>query len=316
MTTRLDVGVFTRPVLFDVARRIGAFAAAGLDVREHPVGSSPDQFRRAFSGEFDAILTNPDNTLAYHFDSTNPLATTLAVEIVAGIDRGLGLTLCAHDDRAIHRRRPRVGVDAATSGFALLAYALLEQLGIARDDIEIVTLGSTPRRAVALAAGDCDITILNAGNELVAHSRGCVFLASSTDVGPYIGTVLARVEPSARAEDETRPQVDEVERDEAVVALRTVLLETTERIVSGDVTDLVVDSASGVLGLTDEEARRHAEILRDDNHGLIRGGTIDSGSMETIISLRERYAPSMVTSMLRAGWTELLASPPDHPPTT
>ena len=59
-------------------------------------------------------------------------------------------------------------------------------------DYELVTLGSTPRRLEALLAGDCDATMLNAGNELVAERAGCSGSPSVADVvAPYLGTVVA-----------------------------------------------------------------------------------------------------------------------------
>lgn len=307
MMTCLELGVFTRPVLLDVARQAGVLAAAGLEVSEHPVVSSPDQFRRSRAGELDVILTNPDNTLAYQFDANNPLGATMPVRVVAAIDRGLGLTLCARDADAQRRERPRLGVDAPTSGFALLAYALLERLGLSRDGVEIVALGSTPRRAAALIADGCDLTILNAGNELVAKQSGCVALGSVTDIGPYIGTVMAVVDPAPGSEGSRRLGAEE--RDAAVTALRGVLLDTMGRIISGELTEAATASAASLLDLSPAQAARHVDIMRDENHGLVATGTVDEPSMETIIGLRERFIPSAASGTLRARWPELLHTP-------
>lgn len=307
MTTRLTLGVFTRPVLLDVARRTGAIASAGLEVHEHPVSSSPDQFRRAQVGELDAMLTNPDNTLAYRFDPANPLGATMPVRILAGIDRGLGLTLYARDHGSATRQRPRLGVDATTSGFALLAYALLPALGLSRESVELVALGSTPRRAAALVAGDCDLTILNAGNEFVAELAGCAAVGSVTDVGPYIGTVLAIVDPASRDASDGADRLGADERADAVAALRAVLLDTMEGIVSGDLAPEATASASAILELSADQAARHVAILRDERHGLIPTGAVDAASMETIIALRERFISTTAAGALREHWPELLS---------
>lgn len=53
-------------------------------------------------------------------------------------------------------------------------YSLATSLGISRDEYELVALGSTPKRLQALLRGECDATMLNAGNELVAEEAGCV----------------------------------------------------------------------------------------------------------------------------------------------
>ena len=96
--------------------------------------SSPAQFRSLETGELDVVMTSPDNVLAYRFLSANPLGRNLPVEILAGIDRGLGLSLClapSVTDVADVRDRV-VGVDVPESGFAFVAFALLERAGLAR----------------------------------------------------------------------------------------------------------------------------------------------------------------------------------------
>ncbi len=137
------------------------------------VPSSPAQFRALLDGALDAVLTSPDNVLAYRYSPVNPLGSNRRVEMVAAIDRGMGLALYA-------RTAPTCGARASGStcrdpGFAFAMYALAESLGLARDDYEVVALGSTPQRLRALLAGECDATMLNAGNEL--HAETCSFTA-------------------------------------------------------------------------------------------------------------------------------------------
>src|SRR3954447_18131599 len=91
---RLRIGTCTPSLLIDVARSTGRLDRAGLDVVETPVASSPAQFRSLEAGDFDVVMTSPDNVLAYRFLTANPLGRNLPVEILAGVDRGLGLSLC------------------------------------------------------------------------------------------------------------------------------------------------------------------------------------------------------------------------------
>src|SRR5665213_4184209 len=96
MATRseqLNVGTFTPSLLIDLARSSGALGRVGLDVHESLVPSSPAQFTSLESGEYDVVFTSPDNVLAYHFLSANPLQRSIPLQIVRGIDRGLGLSL-------------------------------------------------------------------------------------------------------------------------------------------------------------------------------------------------------------------------------
>jgi ABC-type nitrate/sulfonate/bicarbonate transport system substrate-binding protein len=198
----IAVGTFTPSVLLGVARRTGALEAAGLEVREVPVPSSPAQFRSLLQGELDVALTSPDNVVAYRFDPENPLGAQADVRVLSTVDRGMGLGLYARPGlpAADVSAAWVFGVDVPTSGFALALFALAERAGVPRESVQVVALGSTPNRLKALLAGDCDATMLNAGNELVAEAEGCALLGPVTDVcSPYVGTVLC-VEGERRLE--------------------------------------------------------------------------------------------------------------------
>jgi ABC-type nitrate/sulfonate/bicarbonate transport system substrate-binding protein len=275
----ITLGVFSPSVLLDVARSTGRLTDAGLQVRDVPVPSSPAQFASLRDGEFDAVFTSPDNVLAYRFLPQNPLGELLDVEIVAGIDRGLRLCLAA---------RPgvtglgevaggRLGVDVPNSGFAFVGYALLDELGISRDDLQIVTLGSTPKRAEALSGGGCDLTVLNAGNELTARTNGCLLLADVTRVGPYVGTVLARLRDGDGAA--------------AVDRLVGVLGDTARAIRAGALDTEAVASATRLLDLDPELAAEHVGVLKNPLHGLIGDGAVDTAALGTLVALRRRFLP-------------------------
>src|SRR5882757_4366943 len=236
---QLRIGTFTPSLLIDLARSTGRLDRAGLEVTETPVPSSPAQFRSLESGEFDVVMTSPDNVLAYRFLNANPLQRNLPVEILAGVDRGLGLSLClapSVTDVADVRGRV-VGVDVPGSGFAFVAFALLESAGLGKDDYTVESLGSTPRRAAALAQGTCAATVLNAGNELRAIAAGCRVVSTVADVGPYLGTVMAAM--SADDPEITGPRERLVE----------VVIDTARDVVAGQLHGEVLEAAGRLLGL-------------------------------------------------------------------
>jgi ABC-type nitrate/sulfonate/bicarbonate transport system substrate-binding protein len=279
MATRLVVGAFSPSVLLSVARATGRLDAAGLAVEEVPVASSPAQFRALVDGELDAGLTSPDNVLAYRFSPSNPLGGVLDVRIVSGVDRGLGLALYGRPGLS-DLRGARVGVDVPASGFALAMYALTESLGVRRDEYELLALGSTPRRLTALLAGDCDATMLNAGNELVAEEQGCVRLAAASDVcAPYLGTVLAVAGDRRLAE---------------VQALAAVLGETIDDVLAGRCQDVAVAAAADRLGVSPELAGRYVARLRSPEEGLVPGGEVDPAALLCVAGLRRRFLPESV----------------------
>lgn len=279
----IRVGSFTPSVLLEVARETGRLADHGLEadleVEEVPVTSSPAQFRSLLDGELHVALTSPDNVLAYRFNPGNPLGELADVRIVAALDRGMGLGLYGRPGTtAADLVGARMGVDVATSGFALALYALADSLGVSRAEYELVTLGSTPRRLDALLAGECTATMLNAGNELIAEQRGCVRLASVAErLSPYLGTVVAVCGTA---------QLDVARR------LSAALLDTAREIAGGRLVEEAAASASRRLGLDAGLAQRYVERLRDPVDGLVPDGAVDRGALETLVRLRRTYLPS------------------------
>ncbi|MPZ95366.1 MAG: PhnD/SsuA/transferrin family substrate-binding protein [Propionibacteriales bacterium] len=282
VSTRLVVGAFTPSVLLAVARRSGRLDEHGLEVEEVPVPSSPAQFRALLAGELDVAFTSPDNVLAYRFSPSNPLGAVADVRIVSSVDRGLGLGLYGRPglERADQLRGAVLGVDVSTSGFALAMYALADSMGVGRDAYELVALGSTPRRVTALLAGECDATMLNAGNELIAEQAGCACLATVADVcAPYLGTVLS------------------VAGDNLVGHART--LATALRLTAGDLragrADAVaVDEAGRLLQLPTALAERYVDRLKSPDEGLIGSDEVDLEGLATIVELRRRFLPETV----------------------
>ena len=276
MPTSLILGSFTPSVLLRVARRTGALAEAGLEVTETPVPSSPGQFAALLDGGLDAVLTSPDNVLAYRYSPSNPLGRTADARIVSGVDRGLGLALYARAEPA-ELRGGTFGVDVPGSGFAFAMYALAESVGLARDDYDVVALGSTPKRLQALLRGECVATMLNAGNELHADAAGCRALAAvSRTCAPYLGTVLAvlgdaRLEPAGRLAD--------------------ALTATAGAIVAGELDSAAAEEAAAALDLPAPLAERYLARLKDPAEGLVPDGAVDPAAVATIVELRRRYRP-------------------------
>lgn len=277
----VELGSFTPSVLLEVARRTGALAAAGLEVFERPVPSSPSQFRSLIDDELHVGLTNPDNVLAYRFDPQNPLGEVVDARILAGIDRGLGLGVWARPGTSLEDLRGAVvGVDVPGSGFALALFTLLERHGLGRDDYDVVKLGSTPQRLQALLDGGCAATMLGAGNELTAEAAGCTLVASVRDeLSPYLATVVCVV----------RDAHLEVGHD-----LADVLTATGARIVGGELTSTAIAAAADRLGLDHDLAGKYVERLADPGDGLVVDGSVDPAALRTVLDLRRHWLPRVV----------------------
>ena len=279
---RLHVGTFTRSLLIHVAREAGKFSRANIEVVEVPVSSSPAQFRSLEAGDLDLALTSPDNVLAYRFLSDNPLGHNLPLQILLALDGGLGLSLCLEPSLSnVEEVRGRVlGVDVPESGFAFVAYELLQRAGVGASDYRVESLGSTPRRATALIAGECAATVLNAGNELRAEGAGCSVVAAANDIGPYVGTVIAALNTEDR-------EVADLQRRFSVA-----LVECANEILAGDYRSEILIAARSLLELNEEQARAHYYCMRAPQTGLISDGVLDHRAVQTLVELRRAYRPT------------------------
>jgi ABC-type nitrate/sulfonate/bicarbonate transport system substrate-binding protein len=274
---RVRLGVFSPSVLLGVAAESGLLDRAGLVIEEVPATSSAQQFSALLAGDLDAAFTSPDNVLAYRNPAANPLGRAGDVRILAAVDRGLGLSLFTAP-RFTALRGGVLGVDVPASGFAFVAYELLAQLGLrAGQDYEVSPCGTTPHRATALITGGCTMTVLNAGNDLIAEAAGCVRLSRATSLGSYLGTVLTAT--AARIEtDGARLQ-----------ALARVIVTTAHAICAGRLRALTAGVAASRLGLDEVAVQRHLRTLADPAEGLVPDGRVDQPSLATLRRLRDRH---------------------------
>jgi ABC-type nitrate/sulfonate/bicarbonate transport system substrate-binding protein len=275
MTQTLRLGIFSANTVADWAEAHGVFAEHGLAVEQIPVASSPAQFASLMDGEYDAVLTSPDNVATYVLNEHNPLGRRLDLEILRAVDRGSRLSLVGGPriDGLEALTGRRFAVDVPTSGFAFVGFALLRRAGLeAGRDYEVVTAGATPRRRQLLAAGEFEATLLNAGHEARAVRAGAHVLGVVSDVvRPYLGTVLA-----------TRTDVD-------TPALRALLAawDDAERAV------LAPENRAAVTALLTAQPDTDAEIagqmydtLLDPLHGICSGGEVDPAAFEAVLRLR------------------------------
>lgn len=294
--TPVRLGFFSRSVVSRVARERHVFDHFGLAVSEEPVPSSPAQFRSLIAGDFDLVLTSPDNVAAYRLTDANPLSTRMDVRILLGLDAGLGLSIMARPEIGdIDGLRGRtVAVDVASSGFALALFSVLAQHGLRRDvDYGLVALGSTPGRREALVAGECDATLLNAGHDIRAELAGCRRLARITDtLSPYLGTVLAATGTWLQDEDNlalARRFAD------AWLAATAIVLDPAEREFVGPL--LAEELSLGADGVEPAMA-----MLHSDRDGLIPHGRVDEDRLRTVLQARATFGGRNTGVDLSPGW--------------
>jgi ABC-type nitrate/sulfonate/bicarbonate transport system substrate-binding protein len=274
----LRLGLFSpSPVLF-AAGRLGLLGQAALELEVEAVRSSLAQFADLAEGRYDVVLTSPDNVLSYRYDEANLLGRRIDVRILAGVDRGMGLSLlstadvCCPADLAGRR----IGVDVVASGFAVALFALLGRDGLRPgQDYVVLELGATPRRLDALLSGVCDATLLNAGFDLRAEAAGARRLVRVGRVlTPYLGTVLASTASA-------------LERSASAIGRFRDVWSSARAALFGPTGAALLDAfAQDELGLRVDEARAFAITACSKEEGLVEDGVVEAASLRLLLGLR------------------------------
>lgn len=113
--------------------------------------------------------------------------------IFMGLHSGLFTLVGAPDCTSIEALRGKsIGVDASTSGFALVLERMLRARGFGRDDYQLIEIGGWESRYHALLKGEVAATLLTEPFVLNALKAGCHLLARDFEMIPsYQGTCAA-----------------------------------------------------------------------------------------------------------------------------
>ncbi|MGH7855559.1 MAG: ABC transporter substrate-binding protein, partial [Candidatus Binatia bacterium] len=117
-----------------------------------------------------------------------------------GLHSGLFTLVGAPDCTSIDSLFGRsIGVDAKTSGFALVLERMLHAKGFTRDDYRLIEIGGWESRYLALSAGQITATLLTEPFVRNAREAGCNLLFRDFEMIPsYQGTCGAASRRSAR----------------------------------------------------------------------------------------------------------------------
>jgi ABC-type nitrate/sulfonate/bicarbonate transport system substrate-binding protein len=248
--TVLDVGSFggasTLPLR--VAEEVGFFAARGLQVRR-TVTTDSDRLREALRDAQLAIVhAAPDNVIAWS-DAGVPVSAWLA-----GSSGPISL-VARTAESVVSLRGSRIGVDSPLSGFAPILRKLLMAGGVGEDEVELVSLGATRFRFVALEEGAVDATMLTLPWSLLAERSGAVILGDHTDIAPGLLTSCAASLPAWLSENQSRAMAYADAIDTSVLWLRDPANgERASQLLATDM-KLEVEVAAAVLALMLDAAR-------------------------------------------------------------
>jgi ABC-type nitrate/sulfonate/bicarbonate transport system substrate-binding protein len=182
--------VFVVPAAAEVAQRRRMFAATGVEVTTRAVPSSRAQLDDLESGRADVAITATDNLFAW-----NAAGSDIAVVAQIETTTDLALVLRAGLPALDHVDVVRLAVDAASNGFAIVAYSMMSRLGRTPADYEVVEVGGVRQRFAALAEGTVDASLLAPPLDGIGRARGMGVAMRVSDLTasyPGLGVVVRR----------------------------------------------------------------------------------------------------------------------------
>lgn len=266
--------------LFAAMQR-GFFAAAGLTIDFATTPSSVYQFERFAAGGCDIAFTAFDNIVAYREGqgaATLPDPPDFQV-LMGATQLELSLIVSPDIERAADLKGKSLALDAVSTGFAFVLYAMLERLGLAEGDYERVAVGATPDRWQSVKAGAHAGTITIEPFTSIARAAGFHVLARSTDFFPSYqgGIVAARRDWAADHPDLTRRFI------RAYLAGLDWTLDPANR---AEAAALLLARMPDIKpGLADAVM---ASVL-SPRSGLTPGGAVLPDGMRAVLELRSRY---------------------------
>ncbi|OYV60380.1 MAG: ABC transporter substrate-binding protein [Acidocella sp. 21-58-7] len=176
------------------AREKGFFSEAGLDLQFATTPSSIYQFEQFASGGCDIAFTAFDNIVAYREgQGAAKLAEVPEFRVLLGATQiELSVIVSTDIKTAADLKGKSVALDAVSTGFAFVFYALLEKLGLSQSDYQAVAVGATPDRWLSVKDGKHAATITIEPFTSIAKAAGFHVLTTSSDVFPaYQGGIIA-----------------------------------------------------------------------------------------------------------------------------
>jgi ABC-type nitrate/sulfonate/bicarbonate transport system substrate-binding protein len=288
----LDVSTFGSMAVEFVAFGGGFLQRAGLDVTVHHATSSKEQMEGLRQGRYPIIHTSPDNVL---HERVSGLSDAFVFMV---LDTGLPQTFLA---RAPHRewgdlKGGVLGVDAADSGYAFVAYEMLRQQGLVRDvDYEVVAVGSSRQRFEALLDGKIDACLLGTHVAAEAIHRGSRAFARASDLTPWYPGITA---VTTRGFADRNPDV--------VRAYATALTTATRWMAEPANSEGVLELVALALEVSAERAREVVSMETASRTALLPSTDQAASSLASVAALRSAATGIEVTGYFDDAWMRRL----------
>jgi ABC-type nitrate/sulfonate/bicarbonate transport system substrate-binding protein len=273
-------GGFNWPVW--VAQEKGLFAKNGIDVKVTPTPSSVFQLTGLIDGKFDIAMTAIDNLIAYREGQGEEPVLGPDLFAFMGSDNGFLRLVSVPEITSYSQMKGRtLSVDARTTGYAFVAFEMLERAGLRLDkDYNVVRAGGVLQRFQALMEKKHDATLLLSPFELQAEAKGFNRLGDATEVlGAYQGLVGGARKSWADA------------NRGAVVGYIRAFSEAVDWLYDpGNRDEALAIFRKNLPNVSEQGAEAAYRVLLAPSGGFQKKAQIDLEGVRTVLAIRSKYA--------------------------
>ncbi len=273
----IKIGLFNRDAAIIAAVERGFLRQESIDVEINTVTDSPTLLRNLIKGNYDLILNNADNVIAWaEGQGEDPEKNDFVIFLGGsqGVDQKLVVAPGINDYQDL--RGKVLAADAVTTGYAVVAMAILKKYDLVwKRDYQVTSFGNTIARADAMSRGAAAGAMMSMADDEI-KKRGFKVLTEAKD----------HVKQYARGLGATRrPWADA--NEELIVRFNRAMIRATDWLQDRNNKNEAVQM---LLGETKGNQRRAETMYANTlspTMGLTPRSRIDMAGIRTVIELRE-----------------------------
>ena len=273
----IKIGLFNRDAAIIAAEAKGFFKQENIRVEINTVTDSPTLLRNLIRGQYDLILNNADNVIAWaEGQGEDPQKNDFVIFLGGsqGVDQKL---IVAPGIAGYPDLKGKVfAVDAPTTGYAIVGVYILKKHGLEwHRDYTFKSFGNTTARADAMSRGDAAGAMMSLADDEI-QKRNFKVLAHAQDY----------VKHYARGLGATRREWANANED-LVVRFNRAMIRATDWLQDRKNKDEAVQLLLGETKNNKARAESLYNLTLSPTMGLTPRSRIDMEGIRTIIELRE-----------------------------
>ncbi|HEX6768828.1 MAG TPA: ABC transporter substrate-binding protein [Candidatus Binatia bacterium] len=273
----IKIGLFNRDAAIIAAMEKGFLKQENITVEINTVTDSPTLLRNLIKGNYDLILNNADNVIAWaEGQGEDPQKNEFVIFLGGsqGVDQKLVVAPGINDYKDLKGKV--LAADAVTTGYAVVAMAILKKYDLVwKRDYQVTSFGNTVARAEAMSRGDAAGAMMSMADEEI-KKRGFKILTEAKD----------HVKQYARGLGATRRDWAN-QNEELVVRFNRAMIRATDWMQDQKNKDEAVQMLLGETKGNQGRAEAMYNSTLSPTMGLTPRSRIDMAGIRTVIELRE-----------------------------